>query len=213
LNVTALELMLRGGWTMLMIAVCFVIALVVYIERLWAYHELRATSADPLGPIRDTVAGGDTAGAETTLRSGRKAKGGSEAALPSVVRVLLDGLRLADKGVGAVKDAVETSGNYEVHRHEERLVIIATVAALAPLLGFLGTVLGMIKAFRQIENLGGNVNATVLAGGIWEALVTTGAGLFVGILAVGAYNHLNTRIRAVSAEIERAAGELVGLLA
>jgi len=212
--VTALDLLIAGGWTMFFIAVSFVLALLVYIERLMAYKNLHATADDTVAPIRETLAGGDAAAAKAQLLGAHPSTGGgADVDVPSVVRVIVDGLNVFGKGREAVRDAMESTGNYEVHRHEDRTIVLATIAAVAPLLGFLGTVLGMIKAFRQIESLGGNVNATVLAGGIWEALITTGAGLVVGILALGAYNHLHARVRGVSAEIERAGGELVRLMA
>jgi biopolymer transport protein ExbB len=95
---------------------------------------------------------------------------------------------------------------------ERHLSILATVAGVAPMLGFLGTVTGMIAAFQQIENLGGNVNATVLAGGIWQAMITTAFGLIVGIPALVGYNHLMSIVQSLSADMERAGAEFLTMV-
>ena len=89
---------------------------------------------------------------------------------------------------------------------------LATVAGVAPLLGFLGTVTGMISAFMQIQNLQGNVNPSVLAGGIWEALITTAFGLFVGIIAFGFYNYLLNKINRMIFGLEVSSTEFMELL-
>jgi len=102
-------------------------------------------------------------------------------------------------------ESIEGVGRQELYRLETGLGTIATLAAATPLLGFLGTVTGMIKAFMQIQSLGGNVNANVLAGGIWEALVTTAAGLAVGIMALIIHNYLAGFVKSSSRLIEQIA--------
>ena len=199
---TLLSLAIKGGWVMIFIAICSIVGLWVYIERLLAYRRLAVDTPRLFEQLRSFVGSGSEDEAERRLNE-------SEA---PVARVLAAGLRVRTKGREAVKDALEDAGNEQVYLLEERLNILATVAGVAPLLGFLGTVTGMIKAFQQIENLGGNVNATVLAGGIWEAMITTAAGLMVGIPAIVGYNHLTSRIRAMAADMEKAGGELVTLI-
>ena len=99
-------------------------------------------------------------------------------------------------------DKIESVARTELSQLETGLGTIATLASATPLLGFLGTVTGMIRAFMQIQNLGGNVNANVLAGGIWEALVTTAAGLAVGIVALIIHNYLAVRVKKVAGQLE-----------
>jgi len=200
---TLLSLAVKGGWVMIFIALCSVIGLWVYIERLLAYRRLAIDTPLLLEQLRTYVGSGKEDEAEERL---------NQSGAP-VATVLAAGLRARKKGREAVKDALEDAGNQQVYLLEERTNILATVAGVAPLLGFLGTVTGMIRAFQQIENLGGNVNATVLAGGIWEAMITTAAGLIVGIPALVAYNHLAARIRALVADMEKAGAELLSLLA
>jgi len=97
---------------------------------------------------------------------------------------------------------LETAANGALFEAEKGLGALASLAAVAPMLGFLGTVTGMIGAFMQIQSLGGNVNANVLAGGIWEALVTTAAGLVVGIPTVALYNYLTGEVKAIARLLE-----------
>jgi len=107
----------------------------------------------------------------------------------------------------AAVEAIESAGRQHVYNLEVGLGTLATLSAAIPLLGFLGTVTGMIKAFMQIQKLGGNVNANVLAGGIWEALVTTAAGLTVGIVALVIHNYLAEQVR-TSARLIEQTGEI-----
>ena len=104
-------------------------------------------------------------------------------------------------------ESLETAARQSLYKLESGIGVIGTLAAVTPLIGFLGTVTGMIKAFMQIQKLGGNVNANVLAGGIWEALVTTAAGLAIGILALVIHNYLASLVKRATGSIEQC-GEL-----
>ena len=107
---------------------------------------------------------------------------------------------------------MHAAGKYEAFELEKRIDILATIAGVAPMLGFLGTVTGMIRAFQEIQNLQGNVNPSVLAGGIWEALLSTAAGLVVGIMAIFFYNFLIGRINRAVHDMERSATDFIDLL-
>jgi biopolymer transport protein ExbB len=111
-----------------------------------------------------------------------------------------------------VREAIENAGKEEIYHLERGLGILASVAGIAPLLGFLGTVTGMIEAFRTIETVGGNVNPADLAGGIWEALLTTAFGLIVGIIAYGFYNFFVSRVTRSVFEMESASEEFLDLV-
>ena len=101
-----------------------------------------------------------------------------------------------------VKEGNENAGTQEVSKLEKGLPILASVSGIAPLLGFLGTVTGMISAFMTIENLQGSANPSDLAGGIWEALVTTAFGLMVGIPALAFYNYFLSRVKKLVSDME-----------
>lgn len=119
-----------------------------------------------------------------------------------VTRVMTQGI-LSEK-----KEAMNASAAAELKNLESGLGVVASIGSIAPMLGFFGTVLGMIKAFMQIEVLGGGVNPSRLAGGIWEALVTTAAGLAVGIIFLLIYNALSDRMNGIIRDINRVTSEI-----
>ncbi|MFC1477612.1 MotA/TolQ/ExbB proton channel family protein [candidate division KSB1 bacterium] len=127
-------------------------------------------------------------------------------------RVLKEGMLRSERNKEEIQEAIEAAGKEQVYYLERYLGILATIAGVAPLIGFLGTVTGMIEAFMQIERLGGDVNATVLSGGIWEALMTTAFGLFVGIVVYIFYNVFVNRVKRFIFEMETSSSELVELL-
>jgi biopolymer transport protein ExbB len=129
-----------------------------------------------------------------------------------ISRIFKHGLLKHNLGNEKIREAIEMAGRSEVFLLEKRLNLLATVAGVAPLLGFLGTVTGMINAFMTIQALGGVVSPSDLAGGIWEALLTTAYGLIVGIPAYGLYNYFVTKINRLVHEIEVAATEFVEIL-
>ena len=108
-----------------------------------------------------------------------------------------------------IKDAIESAGKNEIFHLEKNLGTLSTVASVAPMLGFFGTVTGMIRAFMEIQSRGGNVDAAVLAGGIWEALITTAVGLAVGIVSIMFYNHIQGKVEKMVSEMQAASTELL----
>jgi biopolymer transport protein ExbB len=111
-----------------------------------------------------------------------------------------------------VKEAIENAGSQEISKLEKGLPVLATVAGIAPLLGFLGTVTGMIAAFMTIQDLQGQANPADLAGGIWEALITTAFGLIVGIPALAFYNYFLSAVKKTVGEMETVANDVVDVV-
>ena len=125
--------------------------------------------------------------------------------------ILKKGLIVYPEGHERVREAIENAGKEEAFKLEERLGILANIAGIAPLLGFLGTVTGMIGAFRTIESLSGTAAPADLAGGIWEALLTTAFGLIVGIPAYGFYNYFVSTVKRYVFEMESSSEEFLDL--
>jgi biopolymer transport protein ExbB len=196
------EMTVKGGWVMIPIALCSVIAVVIIIERFIVLSRSKTNTRHLMMKLKSLIIKGNKEEAVNLC---------DETPGPAA-RVLREGLLYSHREKEAIQDAIESAGSREVFRLERYLGVLATVAGVAPLLGFLGTVTGMIRAFMQIERLSGNVNASVLAGGIWEALITTAAGLIVGIPAFIFYNYLMTRVQRLVYEIESSSNELLGLL-
>ena len=187
-----LELFERGGPVMIFIALCSVAALAIILEKVFL---LRSTKTRMDG-FQDKIQG--------ILKYGHLDEVERRATnQPNpLARIFLAGLARIGESDLRIREAIQYAGEREARRLEQHMTGLATIIAGAPLLGFLGTVLGMINAFRQIEILGGNVDASVLAGGIWQALLTTAAGLSVAVPTLFAHNYITSKIRSLVAELE-----------
>ncbi len=197
-----LELLFLGGWSMIPIVLLSVLMVAVVWERIRA---LRRAKGDPdtlTRNVSDYVQAGDVHGAMAYCR---------ERNTPAS-RILQRGLERLGRPIGEIKEAVQEAGRRETFDLEKRMDLLASIAAIAPMLGFLGTVTGMIGAFRQIQRYEGLVNPSLLAGGIWEALVTTAAGLAVGLVALFAYNLLVGRIGRLVNGLERVSSDFIDFL-
>lgn len=199
---TMLDTLMRGGWVMIPILLLSVLAIYLFIERLIVLRKSKANSEAVTDKIRAYVHSGDVNGAIRFCDNENK----------PITHILRTGLERLGRPIGEIQDAVQAQGRYEAFELEKRTDHLATIAGVAPMLGFLGTVTGMINAFQQIENLHGAVNPSVLAGGIWEALITTVAGLIVGIVAYFFYNWLLNRINRMVNEMQRSASDFIDLL-
>ncbi len=190
---TAFELFLKGGIIMWIILAASLLATFIIIRK---FITLARLKVDENGKfvlqVRSTLSKGDVAAAMSLCSE-------SGTPLSSILRAGL--LKMKDTHQD-LKDAVESAARLEVHKLERGLGLLASVAGIAPLLGFLGTVTGMIAAFRVIEVNEGVVNPQLLAGGIWEALLTTAFGLIVGIPAYFMYNYLVNRVNRFVFETE-----------
>ncbi len=182
----------KGGWIMIVLAVMSVIAFYIFFER--AVTIRKAGKDDPLfmDRIRDYVKSGDVKSAVNYCRMTNT---------PSA-RMIEKGIQRMGRPVADIQAAIENTGNIEVAKLEDKLSIMATISSGAPMLGFLGTVTGMVRAFWNMANAGNNIDITLLSGGIYEAMITTVGGLIVGIAVMFAYNHLVYRIDKVVGQME-----------
>ena len=196
-----LEFLRSGGWLMLPILACSVISLAIIIERSLA---LRRSVVAPAGLSADI----DRAIAQGQLDVDRIASLRRGSALG---QVLAAGLATAQSDPGRVQEAVEDAGRHVIHGLERYLNALSTIAATTPLLGLLGTVIGMIKVFAAITTSGVG-DPQVLAGGIYEALITTAAGLSIGIPSLMFHRYFRGRINELTVEIEQQALRLLDLL-
>lgn len=194
-----IEIFLKGGMVMWAILFCSVVALAVAIDRFLILRKAKINVPAFLVRIRGFIKNKDMSGAASyCLRE--------KSPIGNMVR---KGLKKFGMGHERVKEAIENAGRQEVSKLEKGLSVLATVAGVAPLLGFLGTVTGMIQAFMRIEDLAGAANPGDLAGGIWEALLTTAFGLIVGIPAYVAYNYFLSSVSKFVADMETVANDVV----
>lgn len=182
----------KGGWIMIVLALMSVIAFYIFFERAVAIR--KAGKEDPLfmDRIRDYIKTGEIKSAINYCRITNT---------PSS-RMIEKGIMRMGRPVADVQAAIENTGNIEVAKLENGLSIMATISSGAPMLGFLGTVTGMVRAFWNMANAGNNIDITLLSSGIYEAMITTVGGLVVGIATMFAYNHLVYRVDKVVSQME-----------
>ena len=201
-SLSFLDLLMRGGWTMIPIALLSVLALFLFVERMRALTRAKGNPEKLTRTVADYVEAGDLSGAIGYCR----------AQDTPAARIVQRGLERVGRPIGEIKEAVEEAGRRETYSLEKRMDLLASTAAIAPMLGFLGTVVGMIGAFQQLQEYEGLVNPALLAGGIWEALVTTAAGLAVGVATLFAYNFLVNRINRTVNDLETASTDFLDIL-
>lgn len=201
-SLSLLDLALKGGPIMIPIAICSVIAVYIIIER---YFSIRKSSKDDpnfMNNIRDFISNGNIDAARALCKNTES----------PIARMIEKGVSRIGKPLSDIEKAIENIGNIEVVKMEKGLSLLATVAAAAPMLGFLGTVTGMIKAFYNMSKAGKTIDISLLSGGMYEAMVTTVAGLIVGIFALVSYNLLSAMVEKVVFKMENTSIEFMDLL-
>lgn len=201
-SMSFLEILTQGGFLMIPLFVLSVLAIFVIAERWRTLENSRMDIAAMLNNI------------ESLLKSGsqQRAIQYCEEFDKPLARILKSGIRRLGRPIRDIEESIRNAGKKEIFLLEKRMNWLATIAGVAPLIGFTGTVTGMIRAFMDIQALQGNVNPSVLAGGIWEALITTATGLIVGIIAYGFYNYLLGKINRMIFELENASADFIDLL-
>ncbi len=179
-----------------------IIALYIYFERFFTIKAATKTDSDFMNKIRDHVSHGKIESAKVLC-----AQVNSPAA-----RLVEKGISRIGKPLEDINTAIENAGRLEIYRLEKNVSVLATIAGAAPMLGFLGTVIGMIVAIHQIANAGGQLDIKMLSDGLYTAMTTTVAGLIVGIIAYIQYNHLVVRTDKVMYEMEAKSVEFLDLL-
>ena len=186
------DMAVKGGWVMVVLALLSVICVYIFVERLMVIK--KASKVDPvfMDRIRDFVKTDELKSAINYCRVTNS----------PASNMIEKGLERLDRPAAEVQAALENAGNLEVAKLEKGLSVMATISSGAPMIGFLGTVLGMVKAFWEMANAGNNIDITLLSSGIYEAMITTVGGLVVGIIAMFAYNYLVSKVGDVTNTLE-----------
>lgn len=196
------DLTLKGGWLMIPLAILAVISIYIFFERVFAISSASKQDKNFMQQIKDLIHAGKIDEAKRLCQSIDKPH----------ARMIEKGVSRIGRSNNDVLVAIENVGNMEIARLEKGFAWLATTAAGAPMIGFLGTVTGMVQAFYALASSGQNSNVSILASGIYEALVTTVAGLVVGIIALFAYNFLTARVNKVMNRLEGSTMEFMDLL-
>lgn len=201
-TISILELALKGGSVMIVIGILFIVALYIFLERIFTLQKATKSPENMMEKVKGLVLNGDIEGAKRAC-----AKVNSP-----IARMLEKGLSRIGSPLKNIETSIEYIGKIEIYRLEKNLSFLATISGAAPMIGFLGTVIGMIQAFMTIARLKGAVDPQVLSSGIYTALITTVGGLIVGILANIAYNYLISRVQKVIHNMEYTAMDFMDLL-
>ena len=202
MKISFFELAMKGGWVMLPIVILSVVAVYIFFERYFAVNKASQIDTNFMNRIKDYIHDGKVENALTLCQSYSN----------PTARMIEKGIQRIGRPLADINGAIENTGKLEIYKLEKGLPTLATVAGGAPMIGFLGTVMGMIRAFVDMASAGNNIDVSLLSRGIYTALITTVAGLIVGIIAYFAYNILVARVEKVVNKLEANTTEFLDLL-
>lgn len=191
-KISLLDMACKGGWIMLILAALFILAIYIFCERLRVYRKVSKDDEGFMERIADFIKSDDVHTAQSYCNA-------VNTPLSAVVQ---RGIALMGRSRSELQTGMENAANLEIAKLEKGLSVMSTIASAAPMIGFLGTVLGMVQAFWQMANAGNNIDVSLLSSGIYEAMVTTVGGLIVGIAALFAYNYLVARMDSMTNSME-----------
>lgn len=198
-ELTLWGMIVKGGWLMIPIFILSIIAVYIFCERYLLIRKYSQTNPSFMDKIRECMFSDNLRGAITLC---------NEENTP-MSKMLVKGILHKDLPVSELRSVIESSANLQVSGMEKGLSTLATCSGMAPMIGFLGTVVGMVQAFYDMAMAGNNVNITLLSRGIYTAMITTVAGLIVGIIAYFAYNALTARIDKVVNNMESTSADFM----
>ncbi|MDX2195287.1 MAG: MotA/TolQ/ExbB proton channel family protein [Cytophagales bacterium] len=201
-SISLIDLIVKGGIIMLPIFILSFIAVFVIAERVLAIRKANKNSANILPQVKSYLQSGDIKAAQNTALSAQNT---------SLGRMIYSGVKKIGSPIKQIETAMEATGKVEVMKLEKNLTILGIVAAVAPMMGFVGTISGVIKIFYNIS-LADNISIGLIAGGLYEKMITSAAGLIVGIIAHTGYHIINFMIEKIVLEMETAAFEIIDQL-
>ena len=202
MNFSLIEMATKGGWLMIVLLILSIMAIYIFGNKWWLIRKASKIDKNFMKDIHDMIHEGKIKSAIALCQKYDS----------PVARLVEKGIERIGRPLQDIQTAVENMGNVEVARLEKGLPMLATIAGGAPMIGFLGTVSGMIQAFFRMSTAGNNIDITLLSGGIYEAMVTTVGGLFVGIIAYFGYNFLTSQISNLVFKMESTTIEFIDML-
>lgn len=202
LSFSLISMAAKGGWLMLVLLALSIIAIYIFGKKWWAIRQAGRIDRNFIKDVDNYLA-------EGKVRSARALCKRSDT---PIARMIEKGVERIDKPLSDIRIAVENVANVEVAKLEKGLPALATIAGGAPMIGFLGTVMGMVQAFFNMAQAGNNIDITLLSSGIYTAMITTVGGLIVGILAYFGYNFLTARVSNLVYSMENATIQFMDML-
>jgi biopolymer transport protein ExbB len=191
----------QGGWLMIPLAVLFVVALFFFFERFLLLQKFGKIEENFMNIIRDNVVSGNVTAARSLAKNTNN----------PVARMIDKGLQRIGKPIDAIEKSMENVGVLEMYKMEKNLNILNIIVRIAPLFGFLGTIVGMLSLFDSI-NKSPDFSTNVLAGGIYVKMITSATGLIIGIVTYLGYSILQTKIKKIENKMEAASAEFIDIL-
>ncbi len=202
LSLSVIDLIIKGGWIMALLGLLSLVTIYIFIDRYLAISRSSREDKNFMNMIRDHIYDGKI---ESALELCKRED-------TPIARLIMKGLSRIGKPLTDINAAIENTGNLEVAHLEKNIATISTVASTAPMLGFLGTVIGMIIAFYDMSMAGNNIDIQLLSSGIYQAMITTVGGLIVGIMAYVMYNILVAKIEKLIFLLEARASDFMDVL-
>lgn len=202
MSFSLIEMATKGGWLMLVLLALSIVALYIFGKKWWMIRQAGKIDKNFMMDIRDYVHEGKIKSAQTLCTKFDS----------PIARMIESGIAHTGKPLEDIQSAVENVGNVEVARLEKGLPYLAMIAGGAPMIGFLGTVIGMVQAFFNMSQAGNNIDITLLSSGIYTAMITTVGGLIVGILAYFGYNFLTAEVSNIVFQMESSTIEFMDLI-
>jgi len=201
-KISVMDLLFKGGFMIIPILLLFIITIYIFIERILVINKESKSPKNFTNEIIKRVNNNDINGAKLICNDTNN----------PIARMILKGLNKIENSLKNIETSIENVGKIEIYNLEKNLSLLATISGAAPMLGFLGTVIGMIRAFISIAQEEGAVSPKLLSSGIYEAMISTAAGLFVGIIAYLAYNYLVSRVEKLIYRMEYSTIEFIETL-
>jgi biopolymer transport protein ExbB len=201
-SLSIIDLAIAGGWVMIPIALLSVAAVYLFVERMMVISKANQDPDPLMNRVKEMVLRGDISGAKMVC---------SQHDTP-IARMIEKGIARIGSPLKTIEGSIENVAKIEVFKLEKNISTLATIAGVAPMIGFFGTVIGMVEAFIAISQEEGSVSPKLLSSGIYTAMITTVAGLLVGIIAYLAYNFLVTRVQKVIHRMEYTSVDFIDLL-
>lgn len=199
-KISMFDLLQKGGWIMYPLYVLLAAAIFVFFERLIAIRKAAKIDDSFMNIIRDNIVSGNIAAARNLAKNTNN----------PVARMIDKGIQRIGKPIEAIERSMENVGKLEMYKMERNLSALSLIAGIAPMFGFLGTIIGMIQLFYNINNSGFELNT--IAGGIYVKMITSGSGLIVGLIAYVGHNVLSTQIEKTAYKMEAASAEFIDVL-
>ena len=202
MKLSLIDMAVKGGWLMIVLLLLSILAIYIFGSKWWMIRKASKIDKNFMKDIHDLIHEGKIKSATALCQKYDS----------PVARLVEKGIEKIGRPLQDIQTAVENMGNVEVARLEKGLPMLATIAGGAPMIGFLGTVSGMIEAFFRMSTAGNNMDITLLSGRIYEAMVTTVGGLFVGIIAYFGYNFLTSQISNLVFKMENTTIEFIDMI-